>query len=188
MIIPTGYMQGLLGFTGPGVPNGAAVTFGFAATGTSVGEENALALFEAAADHLMLELTNKVTLSVARIKMGPNSVGPVYEFTGTATGNQSAESVTPNVAALVQKRGVLGGRANRGRFFLPGLAEGSVTAGGLLESGYMANLQDAVDDFFAATAVTLGDHVILHSTSSDPTIVTSTPVDPKVATQRRRLR
>lgn len=102
----------------------------------------------------------------------------------------TAGALPQNVAFLVKKQTALGGRAYRGRFYLPPafVDELSINAtGNILTAAY--NILDG--KVAAWLAPRLGDWVLLHDTTSpasSPTVITNFALDAVVATQRRRLR
>lgn len=95
-----------------------------------------------------------------------------------------------NVAVLVRKRTLLGGRKNRGRMYLPPfmMSEGSLAANGVMTSGMQTEIQAETNLAFPGDV----DWVLFHDDSSPaphtPTPISSLSVDQVVATQRRRLR
>lgn len=111
---------------------------------------------------------------------------------GTPTvGGGVAAIMPPNNAILVNKHTGLGGRKNRGRFYLPSVPEGSVDESGVIEAVHLAGLQLAIDDWQTAVAAIadVGFLFVLHSDALDaPTEITSLTVNPIIATQRQRLR
>jgi len=105
----------------------------------------------------------------------------------------STARLPQNCAVLVQKRSALGGRANRGRMYVPGtLGESVVSDSGSITSSNLSGQQTAFNNFLTALQVGFGsfvtDMVILHSSALEPTIVTSLNVQQLISTQRRRLR
>ena len=121
---------------------------------------------------------------------------PVYQ------GDFAMSAAPPNVAALVQKKTGFGGRANRGRVYLPwSVNEGEVDEIGQLTAVARTALQTAVNSFYNTPSV--GPFMVIANRTYDLpwdnpnrqltalTIgkpVTSLVVDGLVATQRRRLR
>jgi hypothetical protein len=104
-------------------------------------------------------------------------------------------AVPQNTSYLIQKRSGTAGRRNRGRLYLPGVAEGNVDHKGLLTSATVSTINTALSGWLAKFATTIGfvdSMVILHSSGISatpaPTVVNALVVDPVVATQRRRLR
>lgn len=135
-----------------------------------------------------------VTLEEVKLRIGPTPTGPTYSAVVSTPGTQTSALLPPNCAVLVQKRTLLGGRANRGRMYLPGISliAATLDSGGNFSSGQAEAIQDAVDAFFAelvdVPVFGTARPVLLHSASSDPTPITGFTVPTKIATQRRRLR
>ena len=132
----------------------------------------------------------------------------------TAPGTLSGTALPPNNALLVTKLTGLAGRRNRGRLFIPGVQAAAVSEAGLMSAPTVAGFQTAVSAWFEsidAPPLLPGDEgrymVILHSDSTHweiddgqprrvpngdpipaPTRITGLRVEPRIATQRRRLR
>lgn len=188
MIIPPGFAHVLHSFRLDGTDRRAAITYGIELAGSAFLDARAADIHAAAAEHLMPELTTNTVLERTLVKQGPNDVGPVAEFAQSVSGGANEGVSPPNTAYLVRKRTALGGRRNRGRLFLPGVAESNVGNGGQVAAGTVAALQTAFDDFRDALTALDSPLVLLHSASSDPTDIIRLVVDARVATQRRRLR
>lgn len=113
----------------------------------------------------------------------------VLERTVGEFGTFPSEVVPPNTAALVSLSSGLVGRSNRGRIYMPGVVgEAEVSATGTIEASALTSLQGVINYLGAALGDVSASLVILHSATSDPTLVTSAQVQSVVATQRRRLR
>jgi hypothetical protein len=97
---------------------------------------------------------------------------------------------SPQVAILVKKLSGFAGHDQRGRMYIPGLGEAAIDDDGGISAAKLADLQSAFSQFL--TDVNLGTPegmVIFHTDAlTAPTKVTQLQVDPRVATQRRRLR
>lgn len=127
------------------------------------------------------------------LNIGPQNpgTGQQFNFGPWAGGGNATDCLPPNCATLIKKRSNLGGRKNRGRMFLP-----SPTEAGTDELGGLSGTQlDDVTNFAAAFLLELQETngvtrvVILHTDEADaPTTVESMVPDPKIATQRRRMR
>ena len=185
MIIPAGFAQVSIHFGGVGLPTGAVTTWGIDQglldTPDAVAADN-LGIFNT---FLMPFVSDTVSTTLCEVKFGPNDVGPVGTDTAGTAGGEPGDQAPPNVAWLLTKRTALGGRANRGRMFIPGPPEAFITASGTMAA---SALQTAADDFLDALATTGTPMVILHNGTGDPTPVTQLISEPRVATQRRRLR
>nr|CRY98157.1 hypothetical protein [uncultured prokaryote] len=130
----------------------------------------------------------------ATMRVGQDGGEPlVYEASSSGLGTNSGQYAPQNVALLIQKRSVLGGRKNRGRLFMPAVTEGAVDNVGQIAGGTVDIYQDLCDEWLTSFLPVdeipgYGQWVILHTGPDTPTPVTSLRVEPVVATQRRRLR
>jgi hypothetical protein len=134
---------------------------------------------------------NAIELTKTMVKLGPNDLGPAAEFSSPATGGGSGSPAPPGISVLIRKQSAAGGRANRGRLFMPGIADEDMVAGGALASGIQAAFQGAADDLWGAMVAAELSPVVLHAANSPvttPTPIVSLSVDAVVATQRRRQR
>lgn len=187
-IIPVGFGQVTHFFTGVAVPRGAAVTYGISPSGAGPLDTLVVDLHDAFAETILTELSSNVTLDRTALKMGPNNVGPTFEFAGPVNGGEAVQATPPNVAYLVKKATGIGGRQNRGRMYIPGATEADIDNGGNISTSQYNTIQTDVNAFLAALDALEAEMVILHNSSSDPTTVTRLDLDSRVATQRRRLR
>lgn len=193
MIIPTGYAQANLIFTGADAPNGAQVTMGFDIGGYG-GDPQSLA--EDLRDSISgggLEdvFTASWTISGILVKFGPNLTGPSHLLSTNLVGNQVTATAPPNVTTLWLKNTALGGRAGRGRSYIPGVPENAVNGAGVLDSSFTSAHEGKYNDVLVAMAIQGADAVVLHaegSPISTPTPITTVTLSGTVATQRRRLR
>lgn len=116
---------------------------------------------------------------------------PIRSTSGPVTGGNAAGVLPQNCAVLVKKVTSLGGRRNRGRFYVPGLSETDVDSTGTILTTPLANWGTAVNNLQLGLESDsfLDRLVIFHSSAPlTPTIVADLDVDRKIATQRRRLR
>jgi hypothetical protein len=129
----------------------------------------------------------------AKFSGSPDLVVGVSATTTTGAGSSTA-LVPQNCAHLIHKRSNAGGRAGRGRMYLPAVIEANVDAVGALTSAWMGTVNSALTALLAGTDGTLTDGmVILHDShgaaaAASPYKVTALSCDPIIATQRRRLR
>lgn len=109
----------------------------------------------------------------------------------TYTGGNAAAASSPQVAVLI-KWATDGGRTTRnGRTYVPGVAEGSINAGGVLDNTQVVEFSDEANNFIEACQV--GELIlsVLHlvsPTEGEMRTVLSGTCDTRVATQRRRQR
>lgn len=114
---------------------------------------------------------------------------PTHDETAGFDGLSSGTSLPPNIAVLIQKRGALGGRRNRGRMYLPGLTQSAINAAGTLDSSVVTGIQTNVDTMLSQQATAGDTPVVFHQSSPfTPTNVGVFSVQNTIATQRTRLR
>lgn len=188
MIIPAGFAHVVHRFTVGLTGQRAAITYGVELQGTDFGENRAEELYDLFQTEWAAVMSTGVSHQSVLLKYGPNVTGPQFEHAGIGTGTANSPMAPPNTAWLIRKRTALGGRANRGRCYIPGVLEQQVNEGGQVLSPTLADLQTAANDWLAGLTTLEMPMVILHTSSSDPTEVSSLVADPLVATQRRRLR
>jgi hypothetical protein len=189
MFVPNGFAHVLGRISVPGDNEEMAITYGV--------EGNA-GLDQAAVDFLSSETGDFLT----------GVMGNVYRFEGVvvtigqsgadliltsedgaAQGTQGANLLPQNCSALFKKSTGVGGRKNRGRFYVPGIAEALVGDTGVLSAGAITQFQGQADDFLGDLNTALLPMVVLHTSPLDtPTTVTALTIDTRIATQRRRLR
>jgi hypothetical protein len=190
MIIPAGYAQVTHLFTGDAVPTGAAITYGVENTGAADAADIAVAAHLALANNFEAHWPDSLTLDRTLVKRGPNATGQSAEHIEPIVGDNDVEAAPPNTAYLVSKRTALGGRQGRGRMYLPGCDDNTVTTGGLLSPAQMTQTQGDLDAWFAEPGMFgFFPMVLLHSSAGlAPTTVLELTLQQKVATQRQRLR
>ena len=192
MTIPTGYAQVQLRFgSQPFLPFGAAMTFGVHPVAPGATPAEIAGLVDESITNASLPSLWVPTISMNSIfvKKGPDLDGPSLDVTDTFPGT-SSQTVpgSPQVSLLIKKGTAGGGRRNRGRMYMPGLAEGNVGGSGEIETGFLSGAQTVVGDFLDSLDARDIPMVILHSGSTTPTEVITLEVDARSATQRRRLR
>lgn len=188
MIIPTGYAQINLRFTGSNLPTGGEVAFGVGAGGATAED-----ICQDVADtiggvDLFDRISSAVTLTTVQAKLGPNATGASAELPVAIPGDAGGACSPPQVAWLVKKSTALGGRKGRGRLFFPGVPETSVSEAGVLDGTVATAFQGLLTDWLDALSLSGHAMVLLHTDSTSPTVVTSLSLQASVATQRRRLR
>lgn len=193
MIIPAGFLQANLVFSGVAAPHGAQVVFGcenvLDITNINTIGGAILDAYDAASfDDLMV---NDISLQEIRIKLGPNSTGAFGSFPAVRPGTATAAGWTPNVAWLATKSTAFGGRSGRGRMYWPAAVETLADEAGNISGGSLTALNTALDNFLVELDTNSFPMVVLHGENSPapaPYPVTSLLASTRVATQRRRLR
>ena len=192
MTIPVDFGQVNWFFTGSCVPHGAQVTMGFSHEDSLLtATEAAEALYLVWSGNILQYQLNSIALERAQVKYGPDLTGPSGEFADDSIGGVSGAGFPPNVSLMVRKLTIDGGRAGRGRLYVPGIAENTANEGGVVDAGIQANFQTVFDELLADMIGLDLDPVVLHGDGSPltfPSFVTAFVVDGTMATQRRRLR
>ncbi len=157
----------------------------------------ATALGQSFANTLGISLTNQYKQASVTLRVGSGSAAPdaVYQATSTFVGPGTSAPLPQNCAYLIHKRTGLAGRRNRGRLYLPGPGEDAVDAVGGISSANVAAVQTRATDWLASvnTLVGVTTMYILHqgpagAPAPSPTAISQLQVDPRIATQRTRLR
>jgi hypothetical protein len=202
--LPADYYHAQLQFTGVAVPQGAAMTFGGLAPDTDP-DDIATAIIAAFDTHLQPVFNSGVTLTGVRVKVGPMEDGPFALVSASLAGTLVTACGPPNNAFLIRKNSTSGGRQGTGRMYQPGVSEVDVDQAGVVLAGMKGNIQTAYEAFRTALVTANMEMYLIHSVGSyqkivDGAVVTvnvparmpsrviGLAVDPKIATQRRRLR
>ena len=193
MIIPTGFAQANYRFTGSAVALGAEVTMGYIVTGW--GGSASEAAVELAGLWNSSNMDNlhapNVILSEVEVKFGPNATGESGLWSGAIPGTASGVADSPNTSLLVKKITGAGGRAGRGRMFIPGAPAEKISEAGTLDVTWAGLMDGVLSGWYEDQGLAALLPYLLHSEGSPisaPTLITSFTLDRKVATQRRRLR
>lgn len=192
MIIPDGFAQINAIHTGDAAPTGAQWTLAVGLDSFSGGPADLAQTFETwiLDSTLYSNVSSLVVMTAVLVKYGPNATGPSHLEPANEPGTGGTGSA-PNVSFLTHKTTSLGGRAGRGRAFIPGVPEGDVNSNGLLTSGTATAVSLALASIIASANSDGCIPVVLHNEGSPitlPTAITSWDCDAKAATQRRRLR
>lgn len=196
LIVPPGFASVRVIFGLDGKPDPMMVTFGVRLTaGVSDPEDVADEIhLDWVAAFAPAELDANYAVVGVSVTLGQDGgPGPTGDNTTRSGGARAGSAPPPNCCVLVRKRTALGGRRNRGRMYLPAgyLLEGDVDENGGIAAGALTTLQASTDAFRVAVlgGTNYDAMVILHSAApTTPTVITSTPVDNTIATQRQRLR
>jgi hypothetical protein len=189
MIIPDGFAGITIPLVHSSFARAAAITLGVdLASFTGDAIDVAQAVQDAADDHLAARLDTEVT--IGPVTAYANFGGGPLPGTAATTSSGALDfaSPPPNVAVLVKKNTATPGREGRGRFFLPwAIAKNSIDELGGLDGTQRSNIEADMnawrDDLVAADLPV----VVLHNSTSVPSLLTTFSVDSRVATQRKRL-
>jgi len=191
-VIPVDFAQVNMKFTGSAVPSGAEITFGVFPSTVQTLQQVATNV-EAAwnASNMDTVQTDEITLSSIGVKFGPNATGASGEFPFNRPGTNTGAAVPPNTSVLYRKGTGFGGRAGRGRFYVPAMPEVNVDQSGDIIAAAHSSYQNAGTAFLSELSSRNLLMVVLHGAGSPlsaPTTVLSLLPAVRVATQRRRLR
>lgn len=107
--------------------------------------------------------------------------------TATDVGTDTSDALPPQVALVLSLKASSGGRRGRGRIYLPGVPDSSVSAGGAVDSGFVNDTLDGFSDW-ASLCASLGWLPAVYSrTDGVVRAVTTIYISPFVDTQRRRM-
>lgn len=191
-VIPEGFGQANFRFIGSAVPLGAECTLGLEMPlPTPTPAEAAEVFYEAWQTRIQPFQVDQCNLFSVLMKFGPTETGVFFEFTGISEGGDDGEPDTPATAVLVRKLTVDGGRAGRGRMFVPGIRESRIEAGGHVNGTFRLDMQAGFDNFQSDIEDADYKLMVLHGEGSpldEPSEVLSFSVDSTAATQRRRMR
>lgn len=190
--IPAGFAQVNYRFAGSALPTGAEVTCGLAlGTFTGTPTDSANTARGAFVGSILTRLSNGISLTQTTVKWGPGDTGPTGISSVAAAGGLGTSGASPAVCYLVRKLTLDGGRAGRGKMFLPGVVEGDVGSDGAILPASAALMNTELDDFLAALIAGNLQAVLLHgpdSPYSTPSGIVDMVVDGFAGTQRRRQR
>jgi hypothetical protein len=197
LVIPPGYAHVLHSLRWAGDPEPMAITYGI-----EVGEgETAEGAADAAASafsQLNPSMSTEISLfqTVVRHNIGPAGAPPIISTNVDFTTGVAGGALFPqNTAFLIHKRGPIGGRGGRGRFYIPAVREVSTNNVGAVNNDVVNSWNQDLANFLAAlnSAPEIAGMVVLHDSLSQfagapPAPVSSLICDVVVATMRRRLR
>jgi len=181
---PAGFAQCNVFFNLPGQStDDAQVTFGIQAASYSTTVANNV--FGEFVDRM--EEVLPTTYAMNRLELRDSGNVVFTSTTGPSSGTRAATATSPQVAYLMVKRTALGGRRNRGRMYVPGVAENGVDEAGIVSAGLLNDLNLFGTNFLSDLGAMDIGMFILHADGGTPTEVTELVATNKVATQRRRL-
>lgn len=201
LVIPEGYGVAKMRWRSQGDGEEMISTIGFQGDGSP--DVNDLA--QAIGTHWlecwpMTSMSSTYSFVGVDVAYGPEGSAEVGEWNTNAAGGIAVATCPSNCALLISKLTGLGGKANKGRMYLPAayLSEGEVDQNGFLSAAALAQTQGFCSNFFnvnlgATPIVGLIGWVLLHSgdaqtPSNMPTPITALQPQTQIATQRQRMR
>lgn len=190
MIVPVGFGEVTARINLTGDPEEMNVVFGFEVESAPWSQSKTDTLSGTIATYFKPLLASTATFQGIRCKIG-NDGGPLLfeSVSGAGVGTSSTNCLPQNCAWLVRKSTGLGGRANMGRMFIPGVPEAATNNAGVIDSTALTSAQTGMNSFLSELDTEGSRMVLLHSSSlNTPDTVVALIVDDVIATQRRRLR
>lgn len=191
MDIPVNFGQVNHFFAGTAFPRGAQITYGVQVVGSSTADQVALEAHNLFKTAWQAAMPVTMSCTATRAKLGPTDTGPFATAGVAYAGTYNTPADSPQVAILMKKGTLRGGRQGAGRTFLPIVPEASTLSGGSVDPAQISALQTIADGWLAALAGSTycGPMVLLHNDpATSPDTVLSLSVQSTLATQRRRLR
>lgn len=185
--IPSETMETVLHFTAPGQDGDIVTAFGW--IGADLSSPPDYATTDAAISQIMGNLSSAVTLYQIDYRLGSAAADdPVVERTVSEPGLAGGEMTPINNAFLLKKTTAAGGRRNRGRNYLPGVAESITDDDGTIDVDVVNGINTNVQDMRTAMTGEGIELALLHQSAPwNPTLVVNALCEAKVATQRTRL-
>lgn len=167
----------------------AAVVFGVAnQAALATPQEIADAVWTPWEDNMAARIDSNVLMGPLHVQQGTGSGINSGDGTLSGPGTASSNAPTPQVAVLVKKFTGLGGRANRGRMYLPWAAdESGLDEGGNIDPTVVTAVTAAFNGLLADLSTAELPMVILHAGAGIPAEVITGTCESVVATQRRRV-
>lgn len=190
MPIPVGFGQVSYVFSGDAAgPGGCMVTLGLDVPSGVAPLDLASDYQDAFVQNIMPALSNDVTLTEVRLRISVAEGEVVQSLFGNFPGQDGSEASPPSVAWPVTKFSQFGGRANRGRWFLPGIPEDITEPSGAIQPAAITAFNEQLADYLEQ--MTSGDTglVILHQSElAAPTPIVALLSGSLVFTRGSRLR
>lgn len=199
-------------------PEDMICTLGVRALTAPLDQSHALHIRDSWKNSILLQQSSAITLLGVTLRVRQDGGGDLVFDAGPTTGNTgnlTFTGIAPNVAMLVHKHTGRAGRRGRGRMYVPGITEDRVDQEGDVETASLTAINTELNDFLNLLGDdTTGGGVIpvlFHDNESDTVVTHPSPTqrvvtrttgaagplpdditgftcDPRVATQRRRLR
>lgn len=186
LVIPTGYYEVSFIHRQNVTLREAVCTMGMQYTGSSFAADAATVSGAWGTDIVAQIISNSYTHVRTTFRVAAGIIADIPE--STVGGNGSA-AASPNVAFLITKQTGVPGRKNRGRLYLPGVAENSINAQGQVDATAQAFQTAQFATFYGDIGAVSFTPAILHNSATpSPTLVSQFVAQGVCATQRRRLR
>lgn len=183
--IPNGWYEASMEHHLTGSLRPAIVTLGLGYLGGTL-EDDAQEIADLWAVTLVQSMADVWSYTNFKLRDADGTIYERAESTGGATAHTAA---TPNVAFLFHKQTGNGGRAERGRWYLPGVSEQDVDAVGVVVGSKLTELAANLGNYLDGLTTNHFAPFLLHNDPlRPPSAITQIAISPLAATQRRRMR
>lgn len=189
MEVPAGYGHMVIGYTHEGDPDIMINNFGvFIPDPPTVGDlENLLDAWQTCWSPWVSSVVDR---SITRITLSPDDGGTIVEIdqTGTAFGNTGTAALPTSSAYICRKSAAIGGRAHRGRVFVPGVLIANVTDQGNLTPGTISGINADLEVFLSTFPHgNINSLQLLHENpATAPDLITQLSVSNRLAVMKNR--
>ena len=190
--VPAGFFQAAYKLSGPGQSGELNIVIGHETVlAPQVAARTALDAFQ---DFFVEQiLAVPISLVGMQARFGPQPGGLVVDLAPDPlkpTAGLNGSNILPlNNAILIKKSTGQGGRTNQGRIYVPGIDEDAVNNDGTITLAGINQINAAADAWLLELDAQGVQMMILHSDPLEPPdLVTQLICQPKMATQRTRLR
>lgn len=111
----------------------------------------------------------------------------LFATTSDAAGTDTSDPLPPQVALCVSIQAATGGRRGRGRFYLPGVPDSSVSTGGEVDAGLISATLSDLGDFGIACATVGWIPAVYSRTDGVVRALAVASISGFIDTQRRRM-
>ena len=193
MPVPIGHVEFWLRFALTGDPEPMYTALAYEIATPPFTQAQAEICIDRMQDLIRARVCDDYTLDGGFALVGNDGGDLRYDVTQAQAGQVVAQPLPQNCAVLLSKRTAVGGRANRGRMYVPGISGASVSPSGVLDGTTITNWQTTCSALMLSGMGAAGSNVLspvlLHkSNAAAPTDLTVLDVSNRIATQRRRLR
>lgn len=186
--VPANYFEATMHFTIPGQSGDVVVSLGF--EGADANTQPDYLTVNDILGSLQGNVSEECVMYSIDYNLGSaDPDNPVHTETVNYPGLASGPLLSPASCILIQKRTAQGGRRHRGRSFWPGVERNGVGADGIISSAVVTGLQTNWTDMHDDMVTAGYPNALFHQTAPfTPTFIESYSVQPKIATQRTRMR
>ena len=167
--IPAGHALLTFVFSGPGAgPGGCVTTMGVSHVSEEFPAVFAEEMYDDFASTIVTHLSSQVQLDECRVRFGTAEGEVVLSHFASTAGSVGGDNEPPSLCWPVVKFTALGGRANRGRMFIPGLFTVATTPTGAISAGTIVSFNVELQNWIDAMELHDAFPVLFHLETGDP--------------------